>query len=168
MVNTAECVFLLLLSLGLGSATPSPPPLTCRPGEMAADALYKANFSSVEAAAAWCRNSSRCAGFSAPLAYPGACNGTTTVEAHFADSWGARRPNSNLSWTNWLVPGPRPAPPPPPYTPPPNPCLPAGSAAPRYHITNMGRPAPHDVNAIFRYKGLWHVMHQGEKGREET
>ena len=45
-------------------------------------------------------------------------------------------------------------------TPIPNPCLPGGETSPKYHIMNMGVPAPHDVNSVFQYKGMWHVMHQ--------
>ena len=145
----------LLLAVQVVTTAPSPPPLVCRPGEMASDSLYIANLT-LTAAAAWCRNSSRCAGFGAAVPYPGSCNTTSVVEAHFADSWGARRPNHNQSWTNWLVPGPRPQPPPPPYIPPPNPCLAGGEASPKYHIMNMGIPAPHDVNSVFHYKGVWH------------
>ena len=33
------------------------------------------------------------------------------------------------------------------------------TTAPWYHVTNMGI-GPHDVNAIFNYRGTWHCMHQ--------
>ena len=29
----------------------------------------------------------------------------------------------------------------------------------RFHLTNLG-VGPHDLNSIFYYKGMWHVMHQ--------
>ena len=41
----------------------------------------------------------------------------------------------------------------------PYPCLPTTLNQPSYHISNMGT-GPHDGNAIFRYKGVWHAMHQ--------
>ena len=31
----------------------------------------------------------------------------------------------------------------------------------RFHISGLGQPA-HDMNALFRYKGKWHAMHQGD------
>lgn len=47
----------------------------------------------------------------------------------------------------------------PPPPPPPNPCHANVTNEARFHITNMG-VGPHDANAIFHYKGMWHVMHQ--------
>ena len=47
----------------------------------------------------------------------------------------------------------------PPPPPPPNPCNASVTNAPQFHISNMGS-GPHDANAIFKYKGQWHVMHQ--------
>ena len=47
----------------------------------------------------------------------------------------------------------------PPPPPPPNPCNASVTDAPQFHISNMGS-GPHDANAIFQYKGQWHVMHQ--------
>ncbi len=47
----------------------------------------------------------------------------------------------------------------PPPPPPPNPCNAGVTDAPQFHISNMGS-GPHDANAIFQYKGQWHVMHQ--------
>ena len=152
---TGSVLVLATVAVSLAAAAASPAPLVCRAGEMASDRLYIANLT-LEAAAAWCRNSSRCAGFGAAVPYPGSCNTTAIVEAHFADSWGARRPNRDQTWTNWLVPGPRPQPPPPPYTPPPNPCKTGGEGSPKFHIMNMGVPAPHDLNSVFHYKGTWH------------
>jgi hypothetical protein len=40
----------------------------------------------------------------------------------------------------------------------PDPCA-TGSISPQFHITGMGI-GPHDANAIFQYKGMWHAMHQ--------
>ena len=79
------------------------------------------------------------------------------LDVQFKDSWCARRVDSNASWTNWLVPGPRPPPPTPP--PPPDPCGSNVTNAPQYHLTNLG-VGPHDLNSIFYYEGVWHVMHQ--------
>jgi sucrose-6-phosphate hydrolase SacC (GH32 family) len=47
----------------------------------------------------------------------------------------------------------------PPPPPPPDPCNASCTDAPQYHISNMGA-GPHDANAIFHWKGQWHVMHQ--------
>jgi len=44
-------------------------------------------------------------------------------------------------------------------TPLPNPCLPSSVGVSSFHVTNMGT-GPHDANAIFPYKGTWHIMHQ--------
>ena len=44
-------------------------------------------------------------------------------------------------------------------TPLPNPCLPSSVGVASFHVTNMGT-GPHDANAIFPYKGTWHIMHQ--------
>jgi hypothetical protein len=63
-----------------------------------------------------------------------------------------RRPTSR----SMMTAGARGRPPPPP---PPNPCLGNVTNAPKFHITNMGT-GPHDANAIFQYKGVWHLMHQ--------
>jgi len=41
----------------------------------------------------------------------------------------------------------------------PNPCLPSSVDVSSFHITNMGT-GPHDANAVFPYKGTWHIMHQ--------
>jgi len=41
----------------------------------------------------------------------------------------------------------------------PDPCLPTSVDVSKFHITNMGI-GPHDANAVFPYKGKWHVMHQ--------
>ena len=47
----------------------------------------------------------------------------------------------------------------PPPPPPPNPCGSGVTDAPQWHISNMGA-GPHDANALFEYKGVWHAMHQ--------
>ena len=136
-----------------------PPPPVCRLGEMGGGAIHLANLTVAEASS-WCRNEYNCAGFSAAVPFSNAsCNTGAVVEARFADSWGARRPNRDIKYTNWIVPGPRPPAPRPPYHPPPNPCLPGGEASPRYHIMNLG-VGPHDLNSVFLYRGVWHVMHQ--------
>ena len=41
----------------------------------------------------------------------------------------------------------------------PDACLPTSVTTPSFHITGMG-VGPHDANAIFPYKGVWHAMHQ--------
>ena len=41
----------------------------------------------------------------------------------------------------------------------PDACLPTSVTSPSFHITGMG-VGPHDANAIFPYKGVWHAMHQ--------
>ena len=41
----------------------------------------------------------------------------------------------------------------------PDACLPTSVQTPSFHITGMG-VGPHDANAIFPYKGVWHAMHQ--------
>ena len=41
----------------------------------------------------------------------------------------------------------------------PDACLPTSLTTPSFHITGMG-VGPHDANAIFPYKGVWHAMHQ--------
>ena len=41
----------------------------------------------------------------------------------------------------------------------PDACLPTSVTTPSLHITGMG-VGPHDANAIFPYKGVWHAMHQ--------
>jgi hypothetical protein len=134
----------------------------CRVGELAGGNMFSANMT-LAGATAWCSNKSACAGFDALGAFPATCsaiNTSTVFVVRFKDPWGARRPNKDAKWTNWLVPGPRPPPPPPPSIPiPPNPCGPNVTAAPRFHITNMGT-GPHDINSIFYYKGMYHIMHQ--------
>ena len=61
---------------------------------------------------AWCQNDhDHCAGYTANGAYPAACAGTdpaAVYEMHFKDPWGAKRPNTDPSWSNWLVGGERP------------------------------------------------------------
>ena len=144
---------------GVGAAAPTAN-LSCAAGGTAKYDVHRANLT-VAAAAAWCRNSSRCAGFAAEAAYPGACtaDASAVLDCHFMDSWAARRRGGDASWTYWGVPGPRPKPPPKPYPTPPNPCGPNVSDSPKYHIMNLGI-GPHDLNSIVHWRGMWHVMHQ--------
>lgn len=46
---------------------------------------------------------------------------------------------------------------PPPVAP--NPCLPNVTNEPQFHVYNMAI-GPHDPNAIFKYRGVWHAFHQ--------
>ena len=143
---------------GVGAAAPTAN-LSCAAGGTAKYDVHRANLT-VAAAAAWCRNSSRCAGFAAEATYPGACtaDASAVLDCHFMDSWAARRRGSDAAWTYWGVPGPRPTPPPKPYPTPPNPCGPKVSDSPKYHIMNLGI-GPHDLNSIVHWRGMWHVIH---------
>ena len=132
--------------------------LSCSVGGSATDDMFLANLT-LSAAAAWCRNNSRCAGFATPGQYPGICESTGVLSCHFKDSWAAKRRGSDPHWSYWSVPGPRPPPPPRPYDTPPNPCSPNVTDQPKFHIMNMG-VGPHDLNAILHWKGVWHIMHQ--------
>ena len=33
-----------------------------------------------------------------------------------------------------------------------------------YDLTTLNASGPHDLNSIFHYKGVWHVMHQASDG----
>ena len=134
--------------------------VTCFVGGLGGGDIYRANFT-IQEAANWCRNQSKCASFwSDTVAFKESCDWNRVLDIHFVDAWGARRVDTNASRTNWRVSGPRPPPPPPPYVPPPpNPCAEDVTKAPKFHLTNLGT-GPHDVNAIFLWKGMWHVMHQ--------
>ena len=115
---------LLLLAVALAalaaSAAGADPTVTCRPGGTGnLPTLHRGNFTAT-AAAAWCRNTSLCRGFSAEVACPPACGASAAVlDTLFLDSWAAQRTGKSLTWCFWDVPGPRPAPPPPPPPPPP-------------------------------------------------
>ena len=89
---------------GVGAAAPTAN-LSCAAGGTAKYDVHRANLT-VAAAAAWCRNSSRCAGFAAEAAYPGACtaDASAVLDCHFMDSWAARRRGSDASWTYWGSP----------------------------------------------------------------
>ena len=80
------------------SAPPSPPPVVCHPGGTAAYDMHRASMT-VDAATAWCRNNSKCAGFCAQSA--GACKSTDVLDLHFLDGWAIHRTGSNASWTSW-------------------------------------------------------------------
>lgn len=112
---------------------------------------------SVDDAVDWCRGNRRCAGFTAFTSNdPCSKNMSVLIEAHFQDAWGTKHIDRDSTYSSWVVPGPRP---PAPYPVPPNPCHDNVTDEPQFHIMNMG-VGPHDVNAIFFYKGIWHVMHQ--------
>lgn len=154
----AMAVALLLSAHALSPSHLDDGNLTCSVGGSNMDDMFHANMTP-SAAAAWCRNNSRCAGFAAPAKYPGACDATGVLSCHFKDSWAAKRRGKDPSWSYWTVPGPRPPPPPRPYDTPPNPCGPNVTDQPKYHIMNMG-VGPHDLNSILHWKGVWHIMHQ--------
>jgi hypothetical protein len=141
-----------LMLVGAARAVAAPPNATCRAGE-ASGGGDSGNFT-LAAAIAWCRNQTRCAGFTLEMPCA-AVSPAGTYLAHFKDSWGIRRVSKNASWSTFTVPGPRPPPPPPPI--PPNPCL--GTTKARWHVSNLGI-GPHDLNAFFIYNGVYHIMHQ--------
>ena len=141
----------MLLEFGLCAL---PPYTTCWQGGLSGGDLLRSNMT-VRAASAWCSGHQRCAAFTTHAA--GVCSSDAVLDIKFRDSWGAARRNKNASFTSWLVGGPRPPPPMPPI--PPDPCQTNVTNAPRYHLTNLGI-GPHDVNSIFRYRGVYHVMHQ--------
>ena len=150
------------MALGLSlaaAASAAASNLTCSVGGSTADDLFHANMT-LSDAAAWCRNTTACSGFAAPVPYgPASCGSDAVLSCHFKDSWAAKRRGHDPAWSYWTVPGPRPKPPPKPYDTPPNPCSPNVTDQPKYHIMNLGI-GPHDLNSIMRWKGVWHIMHQ--------
>ena len=109
--------------------SPSPPLLqaavssggaasACASGQMAGGDFWAAhvpNRTTVSAATAWCKNTTKCAGFTVEATCAGVAAAPDAVLAiHFRDSWGASKPPvANASWSSWVVPGARPPPPPP-------------------------------------------------------
>lgn len=82
---------------------------SCYPGQWAGGDIYRANMS-VSEAVVWCRNSTKCAGFSTQA--PGACSSASSgalFDMHFKDAWGADRLNKDNQWTAWVPPHPAPA-----------------------------------------------------------
>eukprot|EP01052_Picozoa_sp_SAG31_P054030 SAG31_NODE_14156_length_824_cov_1.303448_1_plen_97_part_10 len=76
-------------TFGVGSAGRP----TCLPGQMGGGTAYAANFT-VRNAVAWCQNSTRCAGFTAPSAFPSGCNNSAAILlCNFKDHYGAVRRN---------------------------------------------------------------------------
>ena len=97
-----------LPTTGAAQAGEQLPDFTCRVGQMSGGDVHTANMTVAEGIS-FCQNSPHCAGFTARTAYPAACTGTAPVlELRFKDPWGAKRPNTDPEWTNWVVGGPRP------------------------------------------------------------
>lgn len=94
----------------ISSSGQLPPEVSCRVGEMAGGDIHRANLTVAESVT-WCESQAKCAGFHAEAPYPSTCkslNGAHVYDIHFKDPWGAKRPNTDAKWTNWLVGGERP------------------------------------------------------------
>jgi hypothetical protein len=90
---------------------------TCLPGAMGGGNLAVHNLT-LPAAASFCANSARCAGFTSQSPFPTTCNSTSSLLlCFFKDHYGAVRRNPKAAgWSSWVV---SPPPPPPPAPAPP-------------------------------------------------